>query len=182
MQPDTTTVDPLQLLREIERRSQAAARGLPMQEESRDYWRGVGFVLGGQALLAPLEQVDEILTVPALTRVPLAKPWVLGIANVRGNLLPVMDLGAFLGLGATARDEATRVLAVREGEFFSGLLVSAVSGLQQIDSAERQEGLPEVAPALQEFLSGAFRVDDGLRPVFDFTRLATHAGFIQAAA
>ena len=182
MQSDTTTVDPLQLLREIERRSQAAARGLPMQEESRDYWRGVGFVLGGQALLAPLEQVDEILTVPPLTRVPLAKPWVLGIANVRGNLLPVMDLGAFLGLGATARDEATRVIAVREGEFFSGLLVGAVSGLQQVDSAEHQEALPEVAPALVPFLSGAFNVDGALRPVFELTRLATHAGFLQAAA
>ncbi len=182
MQPETPTVDPLQLLRDIERRSQAAARGLPMQEESRDYWRGVGFMLGGQALLAPLEQVDEILTVPPLTRVPLAKPWVLGIANVRGNLLPVMDLGAFLGLGATVRDEASRVIAVREGEFFSGLLVGAVSGLQQIDSAEHQDALPEVAPALQAFLSGAFRVADELRPVFEFTRLATHAGFLQAAA
>ena len=54
MQPETNTVDPLQLLRELEQRSQAVARGLPMQEESRDYWRGVGFTLGGHALLAPL--------------------------------------------------------------------------------------------------------------------------------
>jgi twitching motility protein PilI len=182
MGPETANVDPLQLLRDIERRSQAVARGLPMQEESRDYWRGVGFVLGGQALLAPIDQVDEILTVPPLTRVPLAKAWVLGIANVRGNLLPVMDLGAFLGLGPTGRDEATRVIAVREGEFFSGLLVGAVSGLQQIDSAEHTGELPEVAPALHEFLAGAFRVDGELRPVFEFTRLATHAGFLQAAA
>lgn len=182
MGSENATVDPLQLLRDIEQRSQAVARGLPMQEESRDYWRGVGFVLGGQALLAPLEQVDEILTVPPLTRVPLVKPWVLGIANVRGNLLPVMDLGAFLGLGPTARDEATRVIAVREGEFFSGLLVGAVSGLQQIDSAGHQETLPEVAPALQALLSGAFRVNGELRPVFEFRRLAEHAGFLQAAA
>ncbi len=182
MQPETGSVDPLQLLREIEQRSLATARGLPMQEVTRDYWRGVGFVLGGVELLAPLEQVDEILTVPQLTRVPLVKPWVLGIANVRGNLLPVMDLGAFLGLGATARDEAARVMAVRQGEFFSGVLVSAVSGLQQIDSAERGDALPEVAPALQPFLSGAFRVAGGLRPVFEFARLATHSGFLQAAA
>lgn len=182
MQPETTTIDPLQLLRELEQRSQAMARGLPMQEESRDYWRGVGFTLGGHQLLAPLEQVDEILTVPSLTRVPLAKPWVLGIANVRGNLLPVMDLGAFLGFGVTARDEATRVIAVRQGEFFSGLLVSAVSGLQQVDTAGHEETPPEVAPALQELLSGAYRVDGGLRPVFEFARLADHAGFLQAAA
>jgi twitching motility protein PilI len=182
MQPETHTVDPLQLLRELEQRSQAVARGLPMQEESRDYWRGVGFTVGGQELLAPLDQVDEILTVPQLTRVPLVKSWVLGIANVRGNLLPVMDLGAFLGFGVTSRDEATRVIAVRQGEFFSGLLVSSVSGLQQIDSASHEETPPEGAPALQELLSGAYRVDDGLVPVFEFARLADHAGFLQAAA
>jgi len=182
MQDASPNVDPLQLLRELEQRSLAVARGLPMQEETRDYWRGIGFTLGGLRLLAPLGQVEEILTVPALTRVPLVKPWVLGIANVRGNLLPVMDLQAFLGLGATPRDDATRVVAIREGEFFSGLLVSAVSGLQQIDSAERTDELPEVAPSLREFLAGAFRVEDGLRPVFDFTRLTVHGEFMQAAA
>lgn len=182
MQDATHNVDPLQLLRELERRSLAVARGLPMQEESRDYWRGIGFALGRQQLLVPLEQVEEILTVPVLTRVPLVKPWVLGIANVRGNLLPVMDLQGFLGLGTSARDETARVVAIRQGDFFSGLLVSSVSGLQQIDSAERSDDLPEVAAALREFLAGAFRVDGDLRPVFDFARLAAHGGFMQAAA
>ncbi|MDX1592916.1 MAG: chemotaxis protein CheW [Gammaproteobacteria bacterium] len=182
MQPETGQLDPYALLRELEQRSQTVARGLPMQEESRDYWRGVGFVLGGHRLLAPLEQVDEILTVPAMTRVPLVKSWVLGLANVRGNLLPVMDLGAFLGLGITGRDAATRVLAVREGEFFSGLMVGAVTGLQQIDSTERSAEVPETTSSLEAFLDGSFRVGDELVPVFDFTRLATHPGFLQAAA
>ena len=181
--PDANTnVDPLQLLRELEQRSLVAARGLPMQEETRDYWRGIGFTLGGQDLLAPLGQVEEILPVPALTRVPLVKSWVLGIANVRGNLLPVMDLQAFLGLGMTPRDDATRVVAIREGEFFCGLLVSAVSGLQQVDSAERTDALPDVAPSLRDFLAGAFGAEDGLRPIFDFARLAAHGEFLQAAA
>ena len=103
----------------------------------------------------------------------------LGMVTVAAS---AVFLQAFLGLGATPRDDTTRVVAIREGEFFSGLLVSAVSGLQQIDSAERTDELPEVAPSLREFLTGAFRVEDGLRPVFDFTRLAVHGEFMQAAA
>jgi twitching motility protein PilI len=182
MQDASPHSDPLQLLHELERRCLASARGLPMQEETRAYWRGIGFTLGSQLLLAPLEQVEEILTLPVLTRVPLVKPWVLGIANVRGNLLPVMDLQAFLGLGTTAHDEAARVMAIRQGDFFSGLLVSAVSGLQQIDSAERSDDLPTVDAALRELLAGSFMVDGTLRPVFDFARLAAHGGFRQAAA
>lgn len=176
------TVDPLQLLRDLEQRCLAGARGLPMQEEARATWRGIGFVLGGQPLLASMERVGEILTVPSLTRVPLVKPWMLGIANVRGNLLPVMDFGAFIGLGETPRTDATRVIAVRVGEFSSGLLVDAVTGLQQIDADTHTGELPAVPDALREFLDGAFRVGDALWPVFDFARLAAHGGFIQAAA
>jgi twitching motility protein PilI len=75
-----------------------------------------------------------------------------------------------------------RVIAIRHGEFFSGLLVGAVSGLQQVDASARTNQMPDVVPALQPFLDGAYRVGDVLWPVFDFTRLASHGGFIQAAA
>ncbi|HEY5719292.1 MAG TPA: chemotaxis protein CheW, partial [Gammaproteobacteria bacterium] len=106
----------------------------------------------------------------------------LGIANVRGNLLPVMDLQGFLGAEPTPQDAAVRVLAIRNGDFSSGVLVSAVSGLQQIDVEARTAELPAVDPALHPYLTEGFRVGDSVWPIFDFARLATHGGFIQAAA
>ena len=174
--------DPLALLHELEQRCLQHARGLPMQQEARAYWRGIAFLLGAQPLLAPVDQVEEILTLPPLTRVPLTKPWVLGIANVRGNLLPVMDLQGFLGGDPTRQDAAVRVLAIRDGDFSSGLLVSAVRGLQQIDVEARSAELPPVDAAMRPFLAEGFRVGEAVWPIFDFARLATHGGFIQAAA
>ncbi|MBR5494594.1 MAG: chemotaxis protein CheW, partial [Psychrobacter sp.] len=59
-------------------------------------WQGVVFEIGGQRLVAPMGQVSEILTMPEYTSVPLVKPWMLGIANIRGRLLPLTDLSRFL--------------------------------------------------------------------------------------
>jgi len=153
-----------------------------MQAEMREQWRGIGFTLGATALLAPLEQVEEILTAPLMTRIPLTKAWVLGLANVRGNLLPVMDMRSFLGLGTKAIDADSRVLVIREGEFFAGLLVDSVSGLQHIDITERTDELPDVVDELQGYLREGYRFEGTVRPVFDFRKLTADGDFMQAAA
>lgn len=59
-------------------------------------WQGVVFEIGGQRLVAPMGQVSEVLAMPEYTSLPLVKPWMLGIANIRGRLLPITDLSQFL--------------------------------------------------------------------------------------
>ncbi len=55
------------------------------------------FYVGDDRLIAPLNDIKEILNFPsAITKVPGTKPWMLGIANIRGTLLPVIDLQLFL--------------------------------------------------------------------------------------
>ncbi|WP_227511786.1 chemotaxis protein CheW [Psychrobacter sp. ENNN9_III] len=55
-------------------------------------WRGIVFEIGGQRLIAPMGEVSEVLAMPEYTSMPLVKSWMLGIANVRGRLLPITDL------------------------------------------------------------------------------------------
>ena len=58
--------------------------------------------MAGELYLVAREEAREVLGVPApLTRVPGAKSWILGLANVRGQLLPIIDLRAYLGSGPT---------------------------------------------------------------------------------
>ena len=94
----------------MERRSRAAAAGaLGGGDVSLEEWVGVGFRLGTERFLVPRGEVREVLMVPpAITRVPGAKSWVRGLANVRGHLLPVVDLKEFLGsgVGGTERTRA----------------------------------------------------------------------------
>jgi len=59
-------------------RCRRLAASLPMQEDAVDYWSGVGFTLDRHRLVAPMDEVAEILSVPAYTRVPGVLPWMKG--------------------------------------------------------------------------------------------------------
>ena len=67
---------PLQLLQSIEAQCRAHARELPRQIEIKEDWLGIGFRLGAQRLVAPLDHVVEILTYPGMSKVPGSKDWV----------------------------------------------------------------------------------------------------------
>ena len=78
------------------------------------------------------------------------RSWVLGVANVRGRLVPVMDLAGLLDLPSRANWRSRRVLVVEQGDFLVGLLVDAVLGMQQFPSDSRRE-VENLAPELAKF-------------------------------
>lgn len=174
---------PFELLFELESRARAHAFGLPQREEARKIWRGVGFRLGGIMLVVPLGQVREILISPPVSRVPGAKPWVTGIANVRGTLLPILDLQGFLSSRSTLRGRRTRVLVVEHGGVTAGLMVDEVLGLRHFfEEEDRVAHLPVAADAFRNYLVGAFAQAGQLWGVFDMHRLIQDPDFMQVAA
>ena len=95
-------------------------------------WQGVVFEIGGQRLVAPMGQVSEVLTMPEYTSLPLVKPWMLGIANIRGRLLALTDLSRFLQVPSKLSQMSQRkVIVVEHDNVFSGLLVDQVLGIEQ---------------------------------------------------
>lgn len=85
---------PFQLLVDIDQRCRRLAAGLPAQQEAVQSWSGIGFRMGGRFFVAPMGEVGEVLHEPRYTQLPGVKTWVKGVANVRGRLLPIMDLCA----------------------------------------------------------------------------------------
>lgn len=170
------------VLTDIERWSQQAAEQLPASSGASESWDGLAFFVAGVSLVASMNEVSEML--PAqhhITRIPGARPWVLGLANVRGNLLPVIDLQVFLGGKPVVVSKATRVLVVRQRGLECGLLVPAVHGLRHFDKGDRIEGA-RVKGALGAYVYDAFCVDDEVWPVFNMTALAADPAFRAAAA
>lgn len=91
----------------------------------------LGLQIGQRRILVDLADAGEILAVPDVTPVPLTKAWYRGLANVRGNLLGVVDLSLFAGGAPTPLDKDSRVLAFAgELHFSSGILVSRMLGLR----------------------------------------------------
>ena len=135
--------DPFALLAEIERRARQSAVGLPHTEEVQTVFTGVGFRLDTVLLAVPLDEVHEILTYPTVTRVPGVRPWVKGIANVRGVLLPIVDLAGCLGGSHGEHGMKNRVLTIRYGDTYVGLMVTEVLGAKRFLDEERS-AIPEL--------------------------------------
>ena len=97
---------PFELLLELERRARVAIAAREGAPAPADEWVGIGFRLGAERFVTSRADVREVLPIPEqVTRVPGAKPWLRGIANLRGQLLTVVDLKSFLGAGAPAAEQ-----------------------------------------------------------------------------
>jgi twitching motility protein PilI len=188
MQPGVTPLRslrdrPFELLREIDRRARIAAQGQPEAVASGAEWVGVAFRLGGEAFLIAREETREVLAYPAsVTRVPGARAWIRGLSNVRGQLLPVVDLRSFLGAGATTVSRSSRVLIANHREIPAGLVVDEVMGFRRFYDSEFSSDLPPTLLRCERYLAGAFRRGAEVWPVFSVRALLESPQFMQAAA
>ena len=97
----------------------------------------LGVMIGTERFLLDLTQIGEIVPVPLVTVVPLTQPWYLGLANIRGNLISVIDLGRYQSQGETAISSDSRVVTFAGGLGFNcGLLVARVYGLRHAGDME----------------------------------------------
>ena len=173
-------MNPFALLIDIAQRSRRNASDLPQQLEAVTYWRGVGFMLAGQQFVVDMGQVAEILQPPRLTKVPGVRSWVLGVANVRGRLVPVMDLAGLLGLSSRANWRSRRVLVIEQGDILTGLLVDAVLGMQQFPVDTMRE-LSDVDSALENYIHHGFERNDKVWSIFRIDELIQSPEFMQIA-
>lgn len=103
----------------------------------------LGLQVGDEAWLVDLADAGEVLPVPAITPVPLTRPWFRGVANIRGNLYSVIDFPAFLGGKPVAPGDQSRLLLL--GARFrlgAALLVDRSLGLRNPAQLEPAEGDP----------------------------------------
>ena len=173
---------PFELLLELERRAKQAIADREGGSGAVDEWVGVAFRIGGEQFVAPRDQVREVLPIPdSLTRVPGAKSWLKGIANVRGHLLPVADLKAFLGGGISMADRHSRVLVVNHRESPTGLMVDEVSGFRRFGPDDFKEEAPPTIVRCEGYLDGVYRTGGDSWPVFSLFGLVEDELFLQAA-
>lgn len=126
----------------------ARARKSGRQGGEKSDWQGVVFEVAGQRLVAPMGEVSEILMMPEYTTMPLVQPWLLGIANIRGRLLPLTDLSQFLQVTShVPQMNQRKVIVIDNASIFSGLLVDQVLGIEQFNRSQyRAEAIDSKSP------------------------------------
>lgn len=128
-------------------RMQAATSGVATQASQ------LGVVIGQTRWLLNLQEAGEIVAVGQITKVPLTQDWFLGLTNIRGNLISVIDLAQFCGMPRTSVDKESRIIAFASSlSFNSGLLVSRVMGLRNVAEMQLQSD-PDASPwAMKRYL------------------------------
>jgi twitching motility protein PilI len=173
---------PFDLLQEMERRSRLAVAGKGSGSLAEE-WVGIGFRIGQEQFVARREQVREVLMLPdMMTRVPGSKRWLLGIANLRGHLLPLVDLKMLLGSGRTSLRRMTRVISVNHRDIPAGLVVDEVHGFRRFTDGEFTDKWPQTAVRCDRFISGAYQRGQDTWPIFGLYDLLESSSFLQAAA
>jgi twitching motility protein PilI len=121
----------------------------------------LGVMIGQSRWLLNLQEAGEIVSVGAITKVPLTKDWFLGLSNIRGNLISVIDFAHFQGAAPTVIDQESRIVAFAPAlSFNSGLLVSRVLGLRNVaDMEPRTSAEPSIASwSTQHYLDSESQV------------------------
>ncbi len=176
------TDKPFELLLEMEKRARSAVSDSPQESGEDTEHVGIGFRLGEEQFLVSREEVREVLTVPTgVARVPGAKHWLRGLANIRGQLLPLIDMSHFFGGGVAANSRHARVLSVNHRDVPAGLLVDEVLGFRRFPESQRNQETPKTVIRCDRFLRGSFAQGDEVWPVLSLKSLVESDEFLNAA-
>jgi twitching motility protein PilI len=174
---------PFELLAELERRGRSVSAQIGQESATGREWVGVAMRMAGELFLIAREETREVLSMPsALTRVPGAKSWVKGLANVRGQLLPIIDLRQFLGSGVTPLTRNTRIMVANHREIPAGLIVDEVLGFRRFAENEFSGDAPPTVVRCDRYLAGAFRRGPEQWPVLSLRSTLESSSFSEAAA
>ena len=169
----------MELLQAIEQR--LVGKGAQMMA-GQDAWAGIAVRVGEKRFLVPQDQVREVVELPGYSRVPGAKPWLMGVANIRGELVPIANINSLLFDGATSLGLNTRIVVLKHEKALVGILVDRVEGLRRFDAGQKQatdgSGFPD---SCQGFLVAAYGDGESALPVFDLFKLVDDAIFQMAA-
>ena len=175
----TESLTAFELLLQIDQRCRLLVADLPSQPTRQDSWSGIGFRLGEHWYVAPMREVSEVLHEPRLTQLPGVKSWVKGVANLRGRLLPVMDVCGLFGDEVSAVRKQRRVLVIEHGDMFAGLMVDEVFGLQHF-AEDSLEPAGSISGSIAPFIKGRFQREQDWR-VFSPFALVQSQSFMHVA-
>lgn len=139
------------------------------EEEQLEIW--VTFTLDHEIFSLPVSVIHEILRVSNITKVPHAPEPVRGVTNMRGRVLPVVDLRVRLGMEAVEQDNASRILVVESKKRLIGLLVDSVQQVIRLSTKGVEPLNPDVMTAQADYISGVFYFQDNLIFLLQVDRL-----------
>lgn len=131
----------------------------------------VTFYLGEEEYALPIAQVQEINRVIEITRVPNSPEHVMGVINLRGKIVPVIELKHRLKLDQTEITKESRIVVVEVGPKVLGLMVDRVSQVLNIASEQIEDPPEEVVQVDENYIKGVGKIDDRMIIMLDLGQI-----------
>lgn len=135
----------------------------------------VAFSLGSELYGVDISKVREIIPSQKIVRVPRAPEFVEGIINLRGRVIPVLDLRKHFGLPRSQSAEDQRIILVEDEYDSIGVVVDAVSSVMQIPVDSIEPPAQVIVGPDVEYIEGIAKVDDDLIVLVDLTKIISDA-------
>lgn len=166
---------PEQTARILRERALAIAAVPDGEQTPTDGLDVVEFLLSHERYAIESSCVREVCRLENLTPLPCTPAFVLGIVNLRGEILSVIDIRRFFDLPRTGLSDLNTVIILESGDMVFGVLVDAILGVHSISSSDIQEALPTLTGIRKKYLKG---IGTGRTVVLDAGKLLADEGIV----
>jgi len=153
------------------------------EKSAQDLLQLVIFQLAGEEFGVEIMQVQEIIRMPDITRIPQSPEYVEGVINLRGKIIVVINLDTRFDLNSKELDENSRIIIVEVGENVVGMVVDSVSEVLRLPMAN-VEPAPEIIMSKihADYLRGVGKLDERLLILLDLEKVLSKEEMAQVAA
>ncbi|WP_419779619.1 chemotaxis protein CheW [Maridesulfovibrio sp.] len=134
----------------------------------------VTFSIGEEEFGVDILKVQEIIRTMEITKVPRAPQFVEGVINLRGKVIPIIDLRSKFGLQTREHDQHTRIIVIEINDMIVGFVVDSVSEVLRIPASTVEPPPPVVSGLESEYISGVGKLEDRLLILLDLNRLLSN--------
>jgi purine-binding chemotaxis protein CheW len=135
----------------------------------------VSFKLGSEEYGVDIGQVQEINRMVAVTHVPRAPQFMEGVINLRGQLIPIIDLRTRFGMDRAEHTKSTRIVVTEIGTKRIGMVVDSVSEVLRLPLEQIEEAPDMISGVDTEYIRGVGKLDERLIILLDLGKIVTGA-------
>ena len=144
---------------------------MELKKQDDELLQLVTFSIGEEEFGVDILKVQEIIRTMEITKVPRAQNFVEGVINLRGKVIPIIDMRRRFGLDSKAHDQHTRIIVIEINNMIVGFVVDSVSEVLRIPASTVEPPPPVVAGLESEYISGVGKLHDRLLILLDLDKL-----------
>lgn len=141
-----------------------------------EYDQVVGFILKDELFGINILNVEEIIKPVNFTHVPNTKPFVKGVVNIRGKIIPIVDLGLKLGLEKKAIDAESRIIVISQNEYTVGFIVDRIEKVYYIEKKSIEATPSNIPQTIEKYVKGVGKMDSKIITLLNIENLLKEGG------